>query len=1212
MAADSFVHLHLHTEYSLLDGAVRIPDLMEKATRFEMPAVAMTDHGNLFGAIDFYQEARKAGVKPIIGCEVYLAPGSMTERRDIPGRKRSTHLTLLATSARGFANLTKLVSKAHLDGKYYKPRIDKEHLAKWSEDLICLSGCISGEVNEFILNDDLDGARASLESFLDIFGRERLFLELHDHGLEAQRKSTRQLLEFSRHYDLRTVAANDVHFLNRSHHEAHDVMICIGTNANLYDENRMRYSPEVYFKTAEEMRALFKEMPEACDATLDIAERVDIEIELDAASIAKYPQFETPDGSPLPAYFRQLCRQGLIERYGEQRVAVDQALNERLEYEISIMEKMGFLSYFLIVWDFIRWAREQNIPVGPGRGSAAGSLVAYALRITDLCPLRFGLIFERFLNPERVSPPDVDVDFCQTRRGEVIDYVRTKYGERAVSHIITFGTLGAKSVVRDVGRVMGWSYGDGDRIAKMIPTELKMTLSKARSVNPELDAAIKNEPNTAQLWEYATFLEGLTRNTGIHAAGVVISDIDLDEHVALTRGNEGEVVTQYAMGPLTELGMLKMDFLGLKTLTVIQGAVDLIRRHTPEFQLEADGFDDPATFELLQRGETTAVFQLESGGMTAYCRQLGPERIEDIIALLALYRPGPMDLIPSYIDRKKGKEKVKYLHPLLEEVSQETYGILIYQEQVQKAANLLAGYSLGEADLLRRAMGKKKAEEMATQRAMFVEGAARVNNIPEKKANEIFDLLEKFAGYGFNKSHSAAYGLVSYHTAFLKANHPVEFMASVLSNEVNNTDKIAFFVAECRRMGIDILPPDLNRSLLPFAPETDPASGRSLPQIRYGLAAIKNVGSGAMEQVLREREANGPFKSLEDVTSRLDSKAVNKKVLESLIKAGALDFSAERRDSMFQRLDSAMAAAAVEQRDRRSGQGSLFDSMDFVDAAPTPAAQGQTNGGRPLEQWNDDEVLAFEKDLLGFYVSGHPLEPYRPRLEGGKYEALVRLDELDPKKGKTVFAGMIRTLEIKYTRKDSKPFATFVLEDFTGSTEVIAWNDVYAKSTEDLKEGNVIAIRARIEIDSRTESRRLTADAIKPVKKPRSAGSPLTGSSGLTAATAVAVDDSRAADPDAATNGNGRSAAPPAPFELTIEAAAVNADALGELRQLVLRHRGRSPLHLLIRRPDGEVVRLLTDREFNVHPGAELDAVLDHWRQQHLTRGGVRTDAVPA
>jgi DNA polymerase-3 subunit alpha len=808
--SDSFVHLHLHTEFSLLDGMIRTKDLVNRAAELGMPAVAMTDHGNLYGAIEFYQACKKAGVKPIFGCEIYLAPQKMEDKKELVGRKRATHMTLLAETNEGWNNLSKLVSTGHLEGLYYgKPRVDRDVLRRYAEGIICLTGCISGPVNEWLLNGDEEKARETMAELVDIFGRENTYVEIHNHGLEPQRRVTPGLLKLAEEFGLKPVAANDVHFLHRSDHEAHDVMICIGTGHLLIDEKRMRYTPEVYFKTAEEMRELFADVPGACDTTLEIAERCNVTIKLDSTSSEKYPQFGTPDGSPREEYLMRICQEGLVRRYGEER-AQEAEIQDRIKYEVGIINHLGFASYFLITADFIQWARDHNIPVGPGRGSAAGSLAAYAMGITNICPLRFGLLFERFLNPERVSPPDVDIDFCQSRRPEVIEYVRQKYGERSVSHIITYGTLGAKSVLRDVARVMGVSYGEADRIAKMIEAKPGVTLQKEWDSKPEIKELIESSSTYRELWDYATKLEGLSRNVGIHAAGVVIGDRPLDEHVPLTRGNEGEVVTQYDMGAITEVGLLKMDFLGLKNLTVIQDAVEHIRKHTPDFEIENVPLDDQATFDILNKGETMGVFQLESGGMVETCRKYDISSIDDIIDLIAVYRPGAMQFIDQMLDVKKGRTKPMYEHPLLEKVCGSTNGVMIYQEQVQNAAKLLAGYTLGGADLLRRAMGKKDPKKMAEERSKFVEGAARTNGIEEKLASQIFEKIEMFAGYGFNKSHSACYGHISYWTAYLKANHPVEFLAGLLSNEINNTDKIAVFVAECHRMKIEILPPDIN------------------------------------------------------------------------------------------------------------------------------------------------------------------------------------------------------------------------------------------------------------------------------------------------------------------------------------------------------------------------------------------------------------------
>jgi DNA polymerase-3 subunit alpha len=1075
--SDSFVHLHLHTEYSLLDGMARTKEVAAKAKEFGMPAVAMTDHGNLFGAIEFYLSCKKAGVKPIFGCEIYLAPGNMEDKKDIPGRKRACHMTLLAETDEGWSNLQKLVSLGHLEGLYHgKPRVDRDALRKYAKGIICLSGCISGPVNEWLLAGDEAKARETMAELVDIFGKENLYVEIHIHDLEPQRKVTPGLLKLAKEFELKPVAANDVHFLNKEDHEAHDVMICIGTGRLLIDENRMRYTPEVYFKSAEQMRELFADIPGACDATLEIAERCNVALKLDSTSSEKYPQFGTPDGSPREEYLMRVCQEGLVKRYGEEK-AQRADIQERIKYEVGIINQLGFASYFLITADFIQWARDHDIPVGPGRGSAAGSLVAYAMGITNICPLDFGLLFERFLNPERVSPPDVDIDFCQSRRPEVIDYVRQKYGERSVSHIITYGTLGAKSVLRDVARVMGVSYGEADRIAKMIEAKPGVTLKGEFESKPELKELIESSSTYKELWDYAIKLEGLTRNVGIHAAGVVIGDRSLDEHVPLTRGNEGEVVTQYDMGAITEVGLLKMDFLGLKNLTVIQDAVEHIRRHTPDFEIEKVPLDDKATFDILNRGETMGVFQLESGGMVETCRKYQIEKIDDIIDLLALYRPGAMQFIDQMIEVKKGRKKPFYEHPLLEQVCGNTYGVMIYQEQVQNAAKVLAGYTLGGADLLRRAMGKKDPKKMAEERSKFVEGAARVNNINEKLANAIFEKIEMFAGYGFNKSHSACYGHISYWTAYLKANFPVEFMAGLLSNEINNTDKIGVFVAECHRMGIEILPPDLNKSKLRFAPEKL-ASGAFA--VRYGLAAIKNVGEGAMAQAIADREAKGPFASLEDFSNRLDSKSVNKRILENLVKAGALDWTGETRASMFNRLEQVVASASSAQKDRASGQVSLFDTMDF--AAPAPAS---TATAVAVEEWTKDERLAHEKELLGFYVTGHPLDKFRGVLDSDKYLKLGLLDEIDVQnpRDRFPFAGMIRTLESKVT-KSGKPFGVMVVEDFTGSAEVVMWGESFvpARDAGTLVPGKVIKFKAAIQVDDRTDSRRLTGSEISELK----------------------------------------------------------------------------------------------------------------------------------
>lgn len=1186
--ADSFVHLHLHSEYSLLDGAVRLDDLVKRTGKLGMPAVGVTDHGNLYGAIDFYMAAKKAKVKPILGCEVYLAPGSMLEQKDIQGRKRESHLTLLAANNEGYENLSRIVTEAHLFGKWDNPRIDKDLLRKHSAGLICLSGCLKGEINELLLTDRKDEAEKSLREFRDIFGPENFYLELMDHGMEQQRTVTRQLLEWAPKYGLKTVATNDVHFMDRDDHESHDIMICIGSGANVHDMNRVSYSPEVYFKTAEEMRALFREIPEACDATLEIAERCHLDIRLDSTSIDRYPQYKPPGGEDRNDYLRHLCEEGLIRRYGRDRALNDETLRKRMDYELALLGEKNFTSYFLIVWDFINWARENGIPVGPGRGSAAGSVVAYVLGITDIDPLRFQLVFERFLNPERVSPPDIDIDFCQTRRGEVIEYVRQKYGELSVSHIITFGTMGAKSVVRDVGRVLGWSYGDADRLSKMIPTELNITLAgedkfdKATGKNVHIDGAIDKNPdlkkyieedsNAQELWKHALFLEGITRGTGIHAAGVVIGDKPLYDFIALTRGNENEIVSQFAMKPLTELGMLKMDFLGLKTLTVIQEAEQWVQKRIAGFNTGEAPLDDVKTFEMLQRGETVAVFQMESGGMINTCKQLGPDKIEEIIAILALYRPGPMQFIPDYIARKKGLEQVEYPHPLLESIAKETYGILVYQEQVQQAANVLAGFTLGQADLLRRAMGKKDAAEMARQRIAFVAGCKTTNDIGDKQANAVFDLLEKFAQYGFNKSHSAAYGIVTYRTAYLKANFPVEFMTGVLSLEVSNTDKIANFVSECQRMGIVILPPDINRSLLKFSPERTKdanAENHEPNAIRFGLSAIKNVGEGAMAAAIEEREKGGLFKSLEDFAARMDTRAVNKKMLEALVKAGAFDFTKQDRAAMFAKLEQVLASAASMQKDKKAGQGGLFD--DFAMAPPKKAA-AQVQ----VQSWTTDEVLAYEKELLGFYVSGHPLDNFRGHFDSSRFTRLAGLHELDVSaKPQTIsIMGIVNTCEVRYSKKDNRPFATFVFEDFTGQIEMMAWSDEYEKFKDMLKVGNVLELRCRCTKDQRAEGNRLTLSTAKELKpkKARDPNAPLT-------APPVEV----------------KPPAPPKPLLLRLDCRRHSEIDLDRIHEVLTQHPGELPVIFEFSYNGGSKVRLEAGDEFRVSQTKDLVQALMVW-----------------
>jgi len=1160
MSHDSFVHLHLHTEYSLLDGSIRMKELMKKAAEFGMPAVAMTDHGNLFGAIEFYQEAQRAGVKPIIGCEVYVSPGSHKDRP--PSRRESAyHFTLLAKNDTGYHNLVKLVTAAHLDGFHYAPRIDKEMLAARSDGLIGLSGCLAGEINSAIQANNIEKAKQSAAEYRDILGAENFFLELHDHGMEEQKLCNAALVHMARDLGIALVAANDVHFLRRSDHEAHDVMLCIGTGKMVQDESRMRYLPELYFKSPAEMRQVFRDFPEAITNTLEIGERCHLDLEFGSS---KYPEYPVPTGKTREGYLRELCYQGLRARYGE-RATTDSELTRRLDYELGVLEKTGFVSYLLIVWDFIHFAKEKGIPVGPGRGSAAGSIVAFVLGITDIDPLQFGLIFERFLNPDRVSPPDIDVDFCEARRGEVLEYVRQKYGERRVAQIITFGKLKAKSVVRDVGRVLGWSYRDADRIAKMIPNELNITLETAAGKNAELKRAITTEPPTRQLFEHAKLLEGLSRNAGVHAAGVVIADRDLSDYIPLCHDVKGnDVISQYAMGPLNDLGLLKMDFLGLKTLTVIEDTLTLIRRRHPNFSLKDIPLNDADAFALYNRGETIGLFQMESGGMTNLSKQFEVKKLDDIIALIALYRPGPMELIPEYVRAKKGITPIKYLHPLLEDICADTYGVMIYQEQVMAAASKLAGYSLAQADLLRRAMGKKDKEKMAKERRNFIEGCGRTNKIAEKKANAIFDLLEKFAGYGFNKSHSAAYGVISYQTAFLKAHYAVEFMAGLLSNEINNTEKISVFVGECKRMGISILPPDINKSGLKFTPEMwegpQRPDGRgtkaapTLNAIRYGLAAIKNVGEAAMAIAIRERDQRGEFSSLEDFCTRLDSRVANRKMLESLIKAGAFDFTGRDRAELFACIEESLNASAIAQRDRAAGQVSLFDEQTHA----ATAARRQ-----PIRPWNEHEKLSYEKELLGFYVSGHPLDAYADVFAAKNYRPIASLGELDDR-AQFKIAGAIVEVEKKFTKKEGKPFAVVRLEDLVDVLEVVVWNEVYLKVSDVLVPGRVVELKATL--DRRDEMLRATAVEIKPLAAARPNG-----------ATERMEDTSQVSA-----------------IRLRFSATTTG-DELRQVRNILVSSPGRHPVQLLFDRGNGNSLRLDAGTEFRVDLTPDLAEKLSRW-----------------
>ncbi|HEX3798213.1 MAG TPA: DNA polymerase III subunit alpha [Verrucomicrobiae bacterium] len=1074
MSHADFVHLHLHTEYSLLDGACRLDRLMEKAHELKMPSLAITDHGVLYGAIDFYKAAREKGIKPIIGCEVYVAPGSRLEKKSSSGgRDVYNHLVLLAKDEAGYKNLIKLTTAAHLDGYYYKPRIDKELLASHKEGLIALSGCLASEISTWITKDQLDRARDSVDWFKQTLGAENFYLELQNNGIPEQVKVNDHLILWAKEFGLKLVATNDVHYIEKGHSHAHDCLVCIGTQTMLSDPKRMGAgypAEQLYLRSAEEMKARFTDTPEAIQNTLEIAEKCNVEIEFNKLH---YPVFHPPEHFTREGFLRKLLAEGLERRYGmdvlaegekfiiekisdarrlptfiptpEQNrepntpitdlndpavAAAVKVVIDRLDVELKVIEKTGFISYFLIVGDFVRYGRDHGISC-VARGSAAGSIVTFLLEISNVDPIRYGLLFERFLNPERVNPPDIDIDFADDRRADVIEYVRKKYGNESVAQIVTFGTMGAKSVVRDVGRVMGLGYGDCDRLAKMIPTDLKMDLNKALKQSPDLKTAFDTEEVTRELFDTAFILEDLTRNASVHAAGVVIGDQPLVNLLPLKQDEDGTLVTQYAMNPVGELGLLKMDFLGLKTLTVIRNTCEMVKASKGiEVPIDNLPLDDAKTYDLLNKAQTLGIFQLESSGMRDLCRKFQISSVEHITALIALYRPGPMELIPEFIKRRHGEVKIEYEHPLLEAICRETYGIMVYQEQVMQAAQVLAGYTLGGADLLRRAMGKKKVEEMQKQRETFVKGAAKTNQISASKANQIFDLLEKFAGYGFNKSHAAAYAIVAYQTAYLKANYPVEFLSAMMTNDMSDTKKLGEFINEARAMGIEVLPPDVNESQVVFAP------ARGGKVIRFGLAAIKGVGEVAVLSILAARKEAGEFPALADMCERVDIRTVNRRVLEALIKSGGCDAFKETRATLFAQIDRVLARAAGIISDRQRGQSSMFGMLE-------EKAEKQETFAK-LPEWSQHELLAAEKELLGFYVTGHPLTPFAPLLKKYALTNTTGLTQL-PNRGLTRIGGLVSAVQQGVSKKSNKPYAMVTLEDLEGTVQILCMNENYDK-----------------------------------------------------------------------------------------------------------------------------------------------------------------------
>ncbi len=1040
MNSNDFVHLHNHTEYSLLDGSCRIKDMIERAKEFGMDAVAITDHGVMYGVIEFYDKAKKAGIKPIIGLETYVAPKSLYEKEP-KAKIKSYHLTLLAKNDIGYKNLLKLSSVAQIDGFYYKPRIDKELLSKHYEGLVILSGCLKGEIPQLLLNGEIEKAYNVAKWYKELVG-EDFYLEIQDHGLPEQKKINPLLLKLGEDLGIKVVATNDVHYLRWEDHEAHDILLCIQTATNLDDPKRMRFSSDqFYFKSTQEMAEIFKEIPEVLTNTKEIAEKCNLEFEFGKFH---FPYFEVPEGYTIGTYFKKLAEDGLKKRYKE----VTPDIRKRFDYEIGIISKMGYEAYFLIVQDFINWAKNKGIPVGPGRGSAAGSLISYCLGITDIDPLRYNLLFERFLNPERVSMPDIDVDICFERRGEVIEYVAQKYGQDHVAQIVTFGRMNARAVVRDVGRSLGMSYGEVDKIAKMIPSG-QITLKEAIEIEEDLKKLMQKDERVKKLIDISLKLEGLARHASIHAAGVVISRDPLVEHVPLQKMDQGEIVTQYDMKVLEKLGLLKMDFLGLRTLTVIGNAVKNIER-SKGIKLDMNNIplDDPEVYNLLSRGETVGVFQLESSGMQDVLRGIAPNVFEDLIAVLALYRPGPMGsgMVSDFINRKHGRVEIKYPHPSLKEILKPTYGVILYQEQVMQIASVLSGFTLGEADILRRAMGKKIPEVMKQQRTKFVEGAKK-NGVSEEVANHIFDLIDYFAGYGFNKSHSTAYAFISYQTAYLKAHYPVEYMAAVLSSVMGDEDKLANYMRECKRIGIDILLPDINESFSTFT--------QSENNIRFGLSAIKNVGEKAVLEIIKEREEHGKFTSFDDFYNRVSNlRIINKKVYESLIKAGAFDSLGEDRGRLLGRLDKLLSKK--KKKGIPAGQKTLFGKT--LDTLVQASREEETDD---MESFTEKELLSFEKEVLGFYISNHPLSEIEEELDLKTNTHIKNLPELESESSVTI--GVIINEVKKKITKRGKFMVFLSVEDLTGSGEVIVFPDLYEKTKELLEKDRIVIINGRLD-----------------------------------------------------------------------------------------------------------------------------------------------------
>lgn len=1025
-----YVPLHLHTEYSLLDGSIKIDELVELASSYKMPAVAITDHGNLFGAVEFYRKVSKAGMKPIIGCEVYVAPAGRNEKKGTGASEASFHLILLAKDKAGYRNLINLVSRAYTEGFYYKPRIDKDLLSQYSGGLIGLSACLKGEVPYYLGRDMLDMARKSALEYKHILGPENFYFEIQENGISAQKEVNRKLIDLGQELHIGVAATNDCHYLRKEDARAHDILLCIQTGKSVNDKDRLKFeTSEFYFKSPDEMKAAFREVPGAILSTVEIAERCNLDLDLGASLL---PVYRTDDGSSPEVFLQKLALNGLKEKFGSTPAEI---YSKRLRTELDIINRMKYSSYFLIVWDFIRYAKEKGVPVGPGRGSAAGSLVAYCLGITEIDPIKYNLLFERFLNPERISMPDIDVDFCKDGRDEVISYVADKYGRENVAQIITFGTMAAKAAIRDVGRVMDMAYADVDKIAKLVPATLNITIDESLKTEPQLKALYDSDPAVKDLLDIARRLEGLCRHASTHAAGVVVSPEPITEYAPLYKNpGDNTIVTQYDMGSVEKIGLLKFDFLGLKTLTVIEKTLEYIKSGGAEFSLNNIPFDDPDTYKLLSSGHTTGIFQLESEGMRDILVRMQPNRFEDLIALVALYRPGPMAWIDDFIKRKKGEARISYEMPQLKEILDETYGIILYQEQVMMIANAVAKFSMGQADILRRAMGKKISDEMEQQKEVFIKGAVG-SGIPERKAAKLFENMEPFAKYGFNKSHSAAYAFIAYQTAFLKAHFPVEFMAANLSADMDNTDKIVKSISECRAMSIDILPPDINQSGREFK-----VIGNA---IRFGLEAVKGVGTSALESVLEARTSKGAFASMEEFLARVDNRKVNKKVIERLIKAGAFDSFGISRKKAMSYLGNVSASASV--------VCGLFDEQDAVLCTSEDAVES-----------DEMERLRDEKEALGFYITGHPIAKHRGTLASMSVMPVSELGNV-PDKQEVRIAGVISGIKKIKTKNKSEIMASCMIQDEAAGVEIIVFPDLYAGVRELIEKDALIMIKGQLD-----------------------------------------------------------------------------------------------------------------------------------------------------